>query len=62
MNNIEVLRKSFDELRLRVPAEDFAAFAMENDFSEEVIEAITQTFEMLVQKKRNRQFSCIFQK
>ena len=52
MNNIEALRKSFDELRLRVPAEDFAAFAMENDFSEEIIDAITQTFEMLVQKKQ----------
>ena len=52
MNNIEALRKSFEELRLRVPAEDFADFAMENDFSEEIIEAITQTFEMLVQKKQ----------
>ena len=60
MNNIEALRKSFEELRLRVPAEDFADFAMENDFSEEIIEAITQTFEMLVQKKQEMSIELVY--
>lgn len=51
MNNLESLRQSLDTLKIKVSAEEFAGFAMENDFTEESIDAITKTFEMLVHKK-----------